>query len=74
LTLFGELYVSLGNFRGFSAKTVLEIFILKSGLFRGFFQFGLATLWGTQNLPDDNGPRISKLKGSLPRRQTFLNI
>jgi hypothetical protein len=37
LMLYGELYVSFGIFRGFSAKTVHGVFILKSGLFRKFF-------------------------------------
>jgi hypothetical protein len=33
LMLLGELYVSLGNLGGFSAKNGAGIFILKSGLF-----------------------------------------
>jgi hypothetical protein len=56
LMLSGELYVSLG----ISVKT-----------FRGFFQFGLAILQGIKNPLYGNGPRISKLKDSLPYRQTF---
>jgi hypothetical protein len=41
-TLVGEIlvYVSYGNFRGFSAKTVLGIIILKSGLLGDFFSLG----------------------------------
>jgi hypothetical protein len=38
-------YIILGgNFDVFFAKAVYVIFILRSGLFRGFFPFGLATL------------------------------
>jgi hypothetical protein len=64
----------LGKFRGFSAKTVLRIVKIKSGLFRGFFQFGLAILQGAKNPLGGKAPRTSKLKGALPRRQTFFNI
>jgi hypothetical protein len=69
--IFGEILTLLGNFmcfRGFSAKTVLRIVILKSGIFRGFFQCGLEALRGTKNPPDGKYPRISKMKGFL----TFL--
>jgi hypothetical protein len=38
------------------------------------FQFELAILLATTNPPDGDDPRISKLKGSLPRRQTFFSI
>jgi hypothetical protein len=54
----------------FPSKMVPGIFLLEFWL----FYFGLATLWGTENPPVDKDPRISKLKGSLPRRQAFLNI
>jgi hypothetical protein len=47
----------------------------KIGLFRGFFQFGLATLQGIKKNPlDSKDPRISKLKCALPRRQTVLTF
>jgi hypothetical protein len=42
---FGEIFVFWGNFRGFSDRNVLGIFVTKVwGVFRGFFQFELATV------------------------------
>jgi hypothetical protein len=40
----------LGNFRYFFAEIVLEVYIRKSGYFRDFFHFELATLIWVQNL------------------------
>jgi hypothetical protein len=45
----------MGNFRRFSTKTVLGIFILNLDFLRDFFQFELAALWEAKNPPDGNG-------------------
>jgi hypothetical protein len=46
----GNFIVSKGKFRGFSPKTVPGIVILNPGLLKYFFQFGWATLRGTQKI------------------------
>jgi hypothetical protein len=55
----------LCRIRGFSVKTANVLLILKSGLFRGIFQFGLKTLWETKNPPEGNGPRLFTAKANF---------